>query len=279
MALQDDAPGTPGATTQPDPNATTPEHADAGADAGSTVQRFEMTTAALNARLERARRQGEQEARAKVLAELGVKSPEELQAERKRLAELQAEREKAEREKMTREEQLAKDLEAERAKRAKLEAELQAASSKATFAQEDSRITQIAMKYVAPSAIKLKAAKIAYAEYVASLTDAQRKRLNEAATDRWFRRFIKQEPDFARNSAAAAAPATSPAPAAKPAAAAPAARKPISSPTQRQAPAPASASKNPSVTATGKTPKPGLPNSMNQKELREYMAAQKISGW
>lgn len=282
MTTQDPAPGTPGATaTPPTTTITPPTQAPAGAGVqsldddpeadGAPRRRFEISEVGLKARLDRAKRQAAEEARAAVLAELGITDKAQLTKEREEAKALREAQEKAERERMTREEQLSKDLEAERAKREKAEATSQQATRTATYAQEDARITQIAIRHVdASSSVKVKAAKIEFSDYVERLTEAQRARLSEASIDRWFRRFIKDNPDFAPR-------------AAEPPAGAPAPKPPVTRPIHAPAPkAPRAAtpqSQDPTMGANGKTTLPGKPNSMNKQELRDHLKKRGQRGW
>lgn len=261
------APTPPTATTSVEPPAQVLDDDDPDAQVQpSPRKRIEISEAGLASRLERAKRQAADEARAAVYRELGIETPDKLKAEREELQKLKDEQEKAKREKLSREEQLNADLEAERAKRAKAEQDLQAARQTSTYAQQDALITQIAIRHVDPtSRVKVSAAKVAFSDYVQTLSKDQRARLSEAAIDRWFRRFVRQEPDFAPKAPVAptsAAPAASTTPV----------RKPISSPTPPRPPAPGAQPKDPTIGANGKTTLPGRPNSMNRKELREHLA-------
>ena len=263
----DGAPATPAAApaaADPPPAAPPPP---AAAPAAAPA-RAAASDEPLAERLERARRK----ARADVLKELGVENPEVIKNERAELARLKAEKDKADRDKLTREQQLEADLKKEREQRAALEAKLAEAETGRVYEKQDAMILQIAGRHVdTDSAIKLKAARIAFAEYVESIPKSQVQRMNERDVDTFFRKFAKENPDFAKKGA--------PPPPQPPAAA----RKPITTSTQvaakQGAPPPAPTSTDPSVNAQGKTFKPGQSNSMTRAEMNAELKKRGMRGW
>ncbi len=138
--------------------------------------------------------------------------------------------------------------------------------------EQDSRIQGIAIKHVRLDRVKY--AKQEFREYVVKLTDVEKRRLNEVTIDKWFKKFATDNPDMALGAPAAPPPAATPpvpaaAPPAAPAAGAPPLRRVLPAGGARPVvPVPRQAA--PADPFAGKTMKPGLPNSMTPKEVREY---------
>jgi len=222
----------------------------------------------LAARLERARRK----AREDVLRELGVDDPTKVKADLAELARLRTEREKADREKMTREQQLQADLEKERKTREELEAKLHEEAVARVYERQDNLIIDIARRHVDGSTkLKLDTARRAFAEYVEELPKQQVARMNERDIDRWFAKFVKDNPWLAPTTPAPAAPPPAPV------------RKPITTTTPaakaKPAPPPAPPSTDPTTNPQGKTFKPGQPNSMSRAEVTAELKRRGMRGW
>jgi hypothetical protein len=218
---------------------------------------------ALSTRLERARKAE----RERLLKAIGYESPEKAKADFEELKKLREEREKAEREKMTELQRIQADLEAERKMRSELEAKLREESTARLYEKQDSAIYQIASRHVDSSSLKLKTAKREFAEYIDSLPKSQVSRMSEKDIEKWFIKFTKENPEFARKTDAppAPAPVAKPLdPIKKPAGAPPSTKKVV-------APAPVGSSKDPTIDERGKTVKPGLPNSMSKAEIAAYL--------
>ena len=237
------------------------------------VARPAMPDEALRARLERARKQE----RENILKSIGVDSPEKVKADLEELKHLREESEKSNREKMTREQQLQSDLEKERTRYAELEAKFKEESTSRVYEKQDAKINDIASKYIATSGIKLKSARREFAEYVESLPKSQVARMGEKDIEKWFAKFAKENPEFAKPSeepaaaTPAPAPKTPPAPVRKPAGA--------STPVKKSQPAPASPSQDPSMSPQGKTLRPGQANSMSKAELKAELQRRGIRNW
>lgn len=236
------------------------------------VARPAMPDEALRARLERARKQE----RDNILKMLGTDSPEKVKADLEELKKIRETNEKSDREKMTREQQLMKDLETDRARIAELEGKLREESTARVYEKQDVAISQIASRHIDTTPIKLKSARREFAEYVESLPKSQVARMGEKDIEKWFAKFAKDNPDFARKELQAAAqavvPKAPPAPVRKPAGAPPTASK-------KPAPAPTSSGIDPSANSQGKTFRPGQANSMSKAEVAAELKSRGLRGW
>ncbi len=119
-------------------------------------------------------------------------------AKLKKAEELEAEQEKKRLESLSEKDRLAEELRVERAQRAeeksKLERERDVARQSLEVERQDVLITSLASKYVKPSL--LKAAKVEFGEYIDTLTQTQMKALKQPDIDKWFAKFVKDNPDY-----------------------------------------------------------------------------------
>jgi len=258
---------------------TTGEPAEGAASGGEGEPegkaKITLTEEAFASRLDRAKRQAERDARAAVLRELGIEDPKSLETERAELRALREAREKAEREKLTKEQKLEADLEAERQKREALETQLRQVKTESVYDKQDAMIQGIGARHIDPGFWKY--ARNDFVEYVSGLTPAQTARLTEKDIDRWFAKFAREKPAFAlrqpeppKEGDAAEPP--------KPR------RRPITTttPAARVATPPnprGGQSADPSLSPEGKTFRPGQPNSMTRAEARAELKRRGIRGW
>lgn len=225
-----------------------------------------MPDESLTARLERARRTE----RERVLKELGISDPADAKAKLAAFEELKAKQDQANREKMSREEQLQADLEREREARKDLETKLKEEATSRVYDKQEQLVLDIARKHIDATKPKLAAARMGFAEYVEELPKSQVARLTERDIDRWFAKFARENPDFAPKQPAPAAPPST-------------VRKPISTTTpaarSKPAPAPAPTNTDPTVNPQGKTFKPGQANSMSKAEVSAELKRRGMRGW
>ena len=188
---------------------------------------------------------------------------------------LQAE-EQRKREQMTEVQRLQEDLQRVTSERDQLKAELDSLKREKVVMEQDAKIRSIAIRYVDPKFLKYSMQE--FGEYVRSLADADRKRVDEKRTDLWFKNFARANENMALKTVEAPSPAAPPTEQAKPPSPGtpppiprrlPAGAKPAGTPPKPNVPPPADP-------LAGKTPKPGLPNSMNKEELKIYAQRQGI---
>lgn len=125
----------------------------------------------------------------------------------KRAEELEAEQEKARLANLSELDRVKEELRIEREKAAaekqRLESQVQNTRSELELERQDVQISSIASKHVAPKF--LKTAKIELGEYIETLTKAQLADFDQKKIDKWFRDFVKENPEFAPKAPAAAA--------------------------------------------------------------------------
>lgn len=264
--------GAPAGTATPPAGAPPGEAAgdeSTGEPSGDTG-RIMLSEEGLKARLDRAARKAAAEARAAALKELGIEDPEKYKSDKSELAKLREQAEAREREKLSTEERLKADYEAEKAKREAAEAKLKEVKVTSVYDKQDAKIQQIGSAHVAPKYWNY--ARHQFVEHIATLTPQQTARMNDKDVERWFAKFVRDEPAFGHPSGEA--PKAEPV---KPR------RRPITTtkPAARveTPPNPAKASSDPSASPDGKTIKPGQPNSMNRGELNAELKRRGISGW
>lgn len=116
----------------------------------------------------------------------------------KKADELEAEAEKARLASLSEADRLKEELRVEREQRTtektKLERERDVALQSLEVERQDVLITGLASKYVGPKFLKL--AKVEFGEYVDGLTKAQLKELTQPAIDKWFAKFVKENPEY-----------------------------------------------------------------------------------
>jgi hypothetical protein len=156
----------------------------------------------------------------------------------------------------------------------RLKAQLKERETGEVLRKQDEIVVTTATSYVDPKFVKY--AKRDFAEFVNTLAKedpAKFAKFDQKATDKWFAEYAKTNPQFAK-------PAAPPAGASEGSAGASGqgGAKPPSQPTKRVVTTTKTGARPPAApvnsgagSLTGKTPKPGLPNSMNKSELRQYM--------
>jgi len=200
-----------------------------------------------------------------------------------RLAALETERqerakkeEDAKREKMTREEQLAADLAKKDAEILALKNQVQEARTESLTTQQDQIVTRVALKYVDES--MLDAARVVLAKHVRGLSKVEQRRFNDKRLDQWFARLVKDNPRYARE-LPAPKPADQTAEAPKTAVAAPKPVRRVPVGGTRPGTKPAPRPRDQVEGSSGKTVRPGLPNSMTKKELNAHLRSNGMRPW
>lgn len=222
-----------------------------------------------------------QRERNKVFRELyGTTDPAKVrdlrERERQQLAEyqaLKAAEDERQRAAMSREEQLQADIAAANARAEAAENRLRELETNNVVQSQTEELRGIAGKHIKPSMLRY--ALIDFQAHVRSLTPEQLKTFTPRAVERWFSKHAEANPDLKLVGAPPAPPAAAPPPAPKP----PVRRPLISSANPKggtgtpppKLPAPG--------THAGKTVRPGLPNSMDQKELNAHLKSKGMRGW
>lgn len=213
-------------------------------------------------------------------AEFGTDDPAEIErikskraTDEAELARLRADEEKRKRSEMTEIDQLKADLAAANEKITTLTKELEEAKT-ATIAQKQSAEVRALITSHKFKDKYVPFVNDAMAVHFKSLTKTEQGKFGRAAINAWLAKYAKENPELLAAEPAppppaeAAAPEAAPAP---PAAPKPPVRQPATNGKQPVPPKVATPPAAPDPLA-GKTPRPGLPNSMNDKELKEYMA-------
>ncbi len=175
---------------------------------------------------------------------------------------------------MSERERLEADLAKERAERERAQAELTDLRQQATVEKQTQQLTEIAGKHVAPQFTRY--AIVDFNRHLRTLSVEDHRRLTPRAIERWFAKYAEE------NSVFAATPAPKSAPKAPAQPVAPTRREGISTTRAAKGGPPRPAAPSAPTRGDlykGKTPKPGLPNSMNRTELREYMNAKGLKAW
>jgi hypothetical protein len=202
---------------------------------------------------------------------------EQIRAQRKadaaRLQGLAEAEDARKREAMTAQQRLEADLAKERERAVTLETRLKTLEEERVMERQSSQLHDLASKHVDPSLVDW--ALIRFQRYVQSAPVDQIKRLTPRAIERWFEKFVSENPKAKRE---AAAPTPAPTPDQAPAKVAPAPEKPprrvplaTSTAARGGAPTPRAPAAQAGAVA-GKTIKPGLPNSMTKAEVNAYLA-------
>lgn len=227
----------------------------------------------LKARLEREHRKLYREL-------LGTENPEEakkkleemkaldkrLEEQNERLKKYEAAEEKRKREQMTEEQKLKADLERQRKEAEEWKKRFEEQKTEILYQRQDTTITSIAQEYVDPKLLKY--AKRELAEHTTSLPKDKLAKFGERDIKRFFEKFVKDNPHFAKKAETPAEPKKEEEPK-------PPVRKPITTgPKPEKAPA-KPASRTDDGTG-GKTFRPGQPNSMSKAEVREAARKQGI---
>lgn len=201
-----------------------------------------------------------------------AKANDEFKARQEELDRLKKEKEDRERAAMTDGEKVALDLAAAKAEIETLKVSLAKAEEAVMAERQEMKLSQIASAaYIIPEALDRLGRDMA--RHYKSLRSAEQKRFDQKAIERWVKGWAKDHPRCVAQPEVPAATTTEQ-PAAPPAVAKPPVRRPVGAPApqqQRQPPPRANSTNRAAGTnAAGKTVKPGLPNSMNQKELDAY---------
>lgn len=216
--------------------------------------------------------------------EYGTHDPDKVAAIKKERAdavkfasEFKAKEGERQRAEMTERDRLAADLAAAQAEREKLKAELTDLQQQTTAERQTAQLTEMAGKHVAAKFARY--ALVDFNRHLRSLPVEEHRRMTPRAIDRWFAKYAAENPEFA---ATAAEKKSKPAaPATPPPQPAPVRREGITTTRAPRGGAPRpTAPSNPSDPGLyrGKTPKPGLPNSMNRAELSAYMKERGLKG-
>ncbi len=205
---------------------------------------------------------------------------EKRRVEAEELQNLKAKEEQTKREQMTEVQRLTDDVTRLTTENEQLKAKVKSLEIERVTNQQDAKIRSLAIKHIKPS--KLKYALIDFGEYIRTLTKADAAKIDELRTENWFKRFARENPDMSLE-AAPPAPATKTdvvddpekKPEPKPGTPPPVARPTRVVPAGKPKPAnPVPPTQSPPDPLAGKTPRPGLPNSMNKQELALHMKRQ-----
>lgn len=277
-AVEGEVGTTPPVVTAPTAVVAPVEDDDGDVDTDPKQASITLSEEAFASRLERAKRQAQAEARAALLRELKIADPKDLEGERTELQTLREKQAAAEREKLTKEQQLAADLEAERAKRAALENQLREVKTSSVYDKQDSMIQSIGLKHINPDFWKY--ARADFVEHVQSLTPQQTARFGEKDIERWFVKFAREKPAFATPKAP---PGGTDADVDEADEKPKVRRRPITTakPAARVAapPSPSRGSQDPAANPEGKTFRPGQPNSMSKHEVNAELKRRGINSW
>ncbi len=200
---------------------------------------------------------------------------------------LKAEKEERERSTMTEQQKLQADLDRQKAENTAQAARIAVLESEHAYLSQDLRLRPIIDVHVRPRMAKY--AQIEFAGYLKTLTDDQVEALTERQIDKWFKKFVEENPEFAKEGGkaeagkagegatgdAGKAAAAGTAGAGK---AAPVVRK-VFATTSRVRPGGPVENAGKGGGLEGKTPRPNQPNSMNKAELREHQRKLGIKPW
>lgn len=238
-----------------DPPATPPE-GDPDPAAIPTEEELRFGRDAFNARIAQAKRSAEAAAverhKAWLRERYGTDDQGEIDkliADSKKLRDEAEERRRAE---MTELERYKSDLAAERRRREAAERKVLEAERRRRFDKQDAAITRIAGSHV--DADLVEDAALLFARHVQSLDGDKVKKMSEKDVAKWFADFVKRKPAWKRSDDAP--PPEKPKP-----------KQPVTTGTPPTGqPEPVAGAGNPS----GKTFKPGQPNSMSREEVEAY---------
>ena len=208
-----------------------------------------------------------------------------IRADRKanetRLQELSAAEEERRRAAMSEKEKLEADLAREREEKTALRTQLQEFQENTIIQQQSTEIQRLAVGFIDNDPEVLDFVLSKFAAHVKAQPADQLKRFTPRKIERWFAEYAEKHPKYAKPKDQPETVADKPPAAIAPEAKPPVRRVPITTSTVAKAGAPKPPPKPPEAGSTykGKTPKPGLPNSMNAAELRQYAkdTGQKIS--
>lgn len=206
-----------------------------------------------------------------------IKEKRRIEAEE--LQNLKTKEEQTKRDQMTEVQRLTDDVQRLTTENDQLKAKIKTLEVERVTNQQDAKIRSLAIKHIKPS--KLKYAIIDFGEYIRSLTKADAAKMDELRTENWFKKFARENPDMSLETAAPAPakpeakPESEPEKEAKPGTP-PAVQRPTRVvPAGKPKPAaPVAPTQQPPDPLAGKTPRPGMPNSMNKQELSLHMKRQ-----
>lgn len=227
------------------------------------------------------RKEREAERKRLLKAEFGTDDPAEVeklrvkrQADAEELTRLREESEARKRSEMTEIDQLKADLQKATTKIAELTAQLEDQKTQTLAQKQNAEVRALVASH------KFKEKFVPFvndqmAQHYAKLTKTEQGKFGRAAINAWLAKYAKENQELVE-APTGAPPAELTAP---PAAAAPAAapKPPVRTPaTNGKQPVPPKVAAAPAAPdpLAGLTPRPGLPNSMNDKQLKEYMNRQ-----
>lgn len=254
---------TPSPSPQPQatlPQATLPQ---ATPPQSTHVDSITMQSEQFNARIAQAKKNAtaetEERHRAWLKERYGTDDQEQIDAWHAKQKELAEAEEKRKRDAMSERDRLQADLEAERKAAAAYKEQLAAAKRQAAYEKQTSAIKLIASTHVDSRYIDASA--VLLAQHVRSLSAEERKTFGPEQVKKWYANLVKEQPAFGKEAVQPQKPKRQEpvTTGASPAETGPAQPKPVSS-----------------AEAAGKTLVPGKPNSMSDKEARDYM---RQKGW
>lgn len=214
---------------------------------------LEMKPSHLKGRLQRATAQE----RKTLFAQFGVESAEGLQSKLDKLRDLEEKEEAQRLAQMTEVDRLNEQLTKEREARSAAEARVQQIQDTQVIEREDRRVLSIMEKHLDPDTIEDLIPKLARHLNGKSVEDLANP---DAVIEAWCKEFVEKKPKFGKDYAAAASDAKKDEPA-------PVKQIPLDNGAKGARP---DGNPVPPSEASGKTPKPGQPNSMSQAELAAY---------
>lgn len=282
-------PAPPTAGTQQEPGVIPPGGDAAAAQIPPRPGRGPVTTvgipdAALKARLDRARAQGQEP----FFRALGVKTEAEAKEKLAKLAMAEQEGEKRRLAELSEVERLKAELDAERQKNAALEQRLASHEQEREHEQHEQVVVRVAGEQVIPKALKI--FRIDLAAHVKRLGETNpelAEKFNERGIKRFTDKWLRENPEFAKQAAPADAAAgekppvvvppargATPPTGARPAQPVPQRRALTTGIPPRKNPAPPvnAGGAAPPGTMNGKTARPGQPNSMSSAEVKQFAA-------
>jgi len=224
------------------------------------------------------------------------KEIERIRADRKAKIEeaerLRKEAEDRKRSEMSEIERLKQDIAERDTEIARLKQERDSAQQSLASERQGFKIRSVASQFVAAKPVLIEGAVDAFRRHVVSLTKDEQRKLGDAQITKWFRDFVRDNPEFAPAAARAAddsgtgdgddmgKPKTPPAPPA-PKPRVPVGARPGTVPARRPSVAnpPRPAGRNPGTTESGKTARPGQANSMSRSELNAHVKKQGLKPW
>lgn len=215
-------------------------------------------------RVERARRTATEEAKKAnddyLMETFGTTDRKEIAAIRDASKKLAADAEERKRAEMTEIDRHKADIKRAHLERDDWKTKYHNLEKRQAFSEQDVKLKSIASQSIAATSVEY--ATWQFAKHVSVLDDNALKTFGEPETKKWFADFAKKNPQHAPDPTDPKKPPT---------------KKPVTTGVApRGKPAPTRGARG-AVDITGKTPRPGQPNSMNKAELRAYLKSKDLN--